>query len=261
MHKEITQQLPTYLKLLLCYRKTPTVIAMAILIIGSVFSSILLSDFDFREYFKLKKAKAVVTGVITNSYYTGISESIEDDGGYYYVNAYEYEYKVNTEDHKWVSYSRDSVKKIGEKVLISYNIDSPQYSVIKGFRYRATGTSILFILVPPIVAFIVLLFHIYKGVNYLIIINNGIITKGKLIKKETIKDSEDNISYKLNFTYYSDEKKKQRHVISIKTSDTSPFEDENREAIIFHKNSPNQSLMLDDLAILVSKYIKKNWLK
>jgi hypothetical protein len=261
MHKEITQQLPKSLKLLLCYRKTPTLVAFAILIIGGIFSIVQLSDFDFREFFKLKEEKAVTDGIITNSYYTGIKESIGEDEGYYFVNAYVYEYKVNKEDHKWVSYSRNSIKKVGEKVVVVYSVTSPQYSVIKGFRYRANGTSVLFLLVLPITSLLVLLLHVYKGLKYLKIINNGIITKGKLSKKKEIYDGDIITYYKLIFTYYTNDKNRKRYQTTVKTSHTKPFQDEGKEVIIYNKNNPNQSFLLDDLANPISKYIKNNWIK
>ena len=53
MHKEITQELPTSLKLLLCYRKTHSIIALVVFIVGSFFSTVQLWDFDFREFSKL----------------------------------------------------------------------------------------------------------------------------------------------------------------------------------------------------------------
>ena len=166
MHKEITQQLPASLKLFLCYRKIPTLIAILIFFVGGLFSIVQLSDFDFREYFKLNGNTAVVKGIITSSYYTGISGTIGDDEGTYYINAFVYEYVVAGESHKWISYSRSANKKTGDKVSIEYNIKSPQYSVIRGYNYRSNGVKALLLLLLPLASSILLLYHLYKGIKF-----------------------------------------------------------------------------------------------
>lgn len=260
-HTEITQELPNSLKVSLCYRRTPTLIALITLIISTIICVIQLWDFDFTEYFKLKKNTAQTTGIVTNSYYTGISGTIGDDEGTYYINAYVYEYKVNGEDHKWTSYSRSSYLKNGDKTYIIYNKESPQYSVIKGYNYKPNGTGALFLLVFPFVAILILLYHVYRGVTFLNIIRNGIITKGKLTKKKIVHDGDSGTYYKLTFSYFSDIEKKNRHEISVTTTNIKRFQDESKEAIIFNKTKPNKAVLVDNLAESVSKYIKKNWIK
>ncbi len=261
MHKEITQQLPTYLKLFLCYRKTPTLIAILVFFIGGLFSIVQLSDFDFREYFKLNGNTALVIGTITNSYYTGISGVIGDDEGTYYINAFVYEYIVKGENHKWTSYSRNSNKKAGDKVSIRYNIESSQYSVIKGYDYRPSGVSALFLLLFPITSIMLLLYHFYKGLRFNSIINKGIITTGKLTKKKVIHKGDSGTYTKLTFSYYSDVQKKCIHGISITTSNTTSYLGRQKKYIIFNKTNPKKALLLNDLASQVANYIKKNWTK
>ena len=257
LQKEITEELPGKLKLLLCYRRTPTLIALFILIFGGIICAVQLQDFDFIEYSKLKNNTAQTTGIVTNSYYTGISGTIGDDEGTYYINAYVYEYQVNGEFHKWVSYSRNSYLKNGSKTYIIYNKKAPQYSVIKGYNYRPNGTSVLFLLVFPFIAFLMLLYHVFRGIYFFNIIKNGIITKGKLSRKKIIHEGDSGTYYKLTFDYFSDSEKKNRHEVSVTTTNTKRFQD---ESIIFHKNKPNMSILVDDLADSVSKHIKKNWI-
>ena len=108
---------------------------------------------------------------------------------------------------------------------------------------------------------LVLLYHLFRGIKFNIIIKNGIITTGKITEKKVVHDGDAGTYYKLTFTYYSDEQNKNKHKTAVITSNLAPFQNEKKEFIIFNKKRPNQSLVLDNLAISVSKYIKKNWTK
>jgi len=260
MHKEITQQLPANLKLFLCYRKLPTLLAILVLFIGGLFSAIQLSDFDFREFFKLHTNTAVVKGTIAKSYYTGISGTIGDDEGTYYINAFVYDYDVKGEHHQWISYSRSANKKAGDKVSIEYNVASPQYSVIQGYDYRTNGANVLLLLLFPLAAISLLLYHVYKGISFNKTINNGVITTGKLSKKKVTYEGDYATYTKLTFSYFSDAKKKDKHKISVTTSDTAPFVKQGKTYIIFSKTNPKNALILNDLSSQIANYVKKNWI-
>lgn len=260
MQKEITEKLPLSLKILLAYRNTPTIIALLFLVLGLIFYFFYLKDFDFREYFKLKANLAQTTGVITKAYYTGVSNEIGDGEGTEYINAFEYEYKVASEDHKWISYSGSTPKKVGNKVLIEYNKNAPAYSVIQNYDARPNGNSVVLLLLFPLIGCILLSIDLMKGIKFFIIINNGIITKGKISQKKVLYTTESNKKYyRLIFRYYSDARNKIAHKTSILTGNIKAFQDESKELVIYHKNKPNMALILDDLAKPVSKYIKKNW--
>lgn len=260
MQKEITEKLPISLKILLAYRNTPTLIALLFLVLGLIFYFFYLKDFDFREYLNLKGNLAQTTGVITKAYYTGVSNEIGDGEGTEYINAFEYEYKVASEDHKWISYSGSTPKKVGNKVLIEYNKNAPAYSVIQNYDARPNGNSVVLLLLFPLIGCILLLIHLIKGIKFFIIINNGIITKGKISRKKVLYTTESNKKYyRLIFRYYSDATNKIAHKTSILTGNIKPFQDESKELVIYHKSKPNMALILDDLAKPVSQYIKKNW--
>ena len=260
MQKEITKKLPNSLKILLAYRNTPTLIALLFLIIGLIFYFFYLKDFDFREYFKLKGSLAQTTGIITKAYYTGVSNEIGDNEGIEYINAFEYEYKVANEDHKWLSYSGSAPKKVGDKVSIKYNKNAPAYSVIQNYDARPNGNSAVLLLLFPLIGFILLSLNLIKGIKFFIIINNGIITRGKIVQKKVLYTTDSNKKYyRLIFRYYSDSTNKNAHKTSILTGNIKQFQDESKELVIYHKNKPNMALILDDLAKPISKYIKKNW--
>lgn len=260
MQIEINKKLPTKLKLFLCYRKTPTLIALIILFISGTICISKLYDFDFIEYNKLRKNTKQTTATITNAYYTGISGSIGDDEGTYYINAFEYEYVVNGETHKWTSYSRNSNKKTGDNVIIQYNTESPQYSVINGYDYRPYGISVLLWLTLPLISLIILLYHIYKGVIFNNIIKTGIITSGKIAKKKVILDGDSGTYTKLTFSYTTNTQNKYK--TSIITSNTLPYlKRGGKQYIIFNKTNPKNALVLNNLSTQVITYIKKNWIK
>lgn len=257
---EITQKLPKSLKLLLCYRKRPTRNTLIVLIISIILCAFNLHDFDFREYNNLRTNTKKATATITNAYYTGISGTIGDDEGTYYINAFEYEYIVNGETHKWTSYSRSSNFKIGTKVYIKYNIDSPQYSVIIGYDYRPKGNSDLILLIIPIISIFILLYHIYKGIIFNDIIKTGIITSGKITKTKVVVSGDSTNYTKLTFSYNSDTKNNQEK--SITTSNTKPYlKRGGKQYIIYKKSNPKKALVLNNLSTQVATYIKKNWIK
>lgn len=258
-YKEINQEFPTKLKLQLGYRQTPTVVAIIAFVFGVLISITKLSDFDFREYYNLKFNTSVAIGKVTNAYYTGIHGTIGDDEGHYYINAFVYEYTINNELHKWLSYSRNATKKVGDKVYIKYNLNSPQYSVIKGYDYRPNGASAIYLLLIPSISFLILLYHMMKGIYFSKIINQGILTKGRLINKTIIVDGDTITYYQLTFEYFSDIRKKESQKISVITSETTRFLDQAKEYIIFNRKKPKQAVIVDNLPLPVSNYIKKHW--
>ncbi len=261
MFKEINQQLPWKYKTLLVYRRLPTIFALLILFMSYIFLIDTFKDFDLREYTYLHSNTSITSGKVTDVYYTGITESSGSDDEYYYydVMAYEYEYTVGKEYHKWTSYKRKSSLKIGSKVKIIYNKDNPAYSVISNYRYLPNGSPIGYLIIP-LIPLLILLFHVYKACRFHIILKKGIITKGRLLKKEDISSENEVLDrYKMTFGYYANPDKKERFTLNVKTSFTEKFEDERKELIVFHKNYPKHAFLVDDLPESVAKFIKKNW--
>jgi hypothetical protein len=116
------------------------------------------------------------------------------------------------------------------------------------------------LLLFPLIGFILLSLNLIKGIKFFIIINNGIITRGKIVHKKVLYTTESNKKYyRLTFSYYSDSTNKVAYKTSILTGNIKQFQDESKELVIYHKSKPNMALILDDLAKPISKYIKKNW--
>ena len=83
------------------------------------------------------------------------------------------------------------------------------------------------------------------------------ITQSKLANKKEIYAGDIAAYYKLTRSYCIVEEHKKRYKTFVETSNTESFQDESKESLICNKNSPNQSLLLYNLAVPVSKYIKK----
>jgi hypothetical protein len=253
MQKEIIQKLPTAKLLKLSYRPT-TILGLIFFIAGILFSSVFLNNLDFIELLKLNGNTKTTQGTVTNIFDTKMTINESE------VYGYEYEYQIANEYFKWQSFSSQTSANIGDSVTIKYCVDSPEYSVIKGYQTFEGGMSSLFVLIFPFIGAIFLFSNIRKGLNYSNIINNGILTYGNYSHKEaTQTEINGQTVYKLYFNY--EDRNKKKHTFVIKTHKTDRLTDEEKELIVYKKDSPNKALAVDDLPKSGSKYIKKNWIK
>ena len=94
----------------------------------------------------------------------------------------------------------------------------------------------------------------YKYSNY---INNSMIEDYTIKAKQELKLIEKR--YKKILTSNKNIRKKESQKISVITSETTRFLDQAKEYIIFNRKKPKQAVIVDNLPLPVSNYIKKHW--
>lgn len=253
MHKEIIRKLPISKKIFLFYRTT-TLFGLFFTLFGLFFCSIFLQGLDIKEIIKLNEELGEIQGTITNIFETKMT--VNDSR----IFEYQYEYNIKGESYLWQSFNGANSLEIGNSVTIEYNLNSPEYSVIKGYSSLKGGLWSLFVLIFPFIGILFLSFSVFRGASFLKIINNGVLTYGKFSHKEaTLTKVNGKTVYKLYFEFEA--RNKTRHTIKVKTHKTDRLTDEKEELMIYKKDTPNKTLLVDDLPKSVSSYIKKNWIK
>lgn len=253
MQKEIYQQLPTIQKLLI-YLKPITIFGVIFTVFGLVFCFVFLKDFDINEIVKMNGELKETKGVITNIYETNLSVNER------LILEYEYNYEVNNEKYIWKSYKYETQTQIGDSISVQYNIDAPEYSVIKNYNYFKGGFGLLFVLIFPVVGIAIIIFPFLKGKKHLAIIKNGILTYGTFSHQEaTMVQVNDQRVYALFFKY--EDKYNKEHIAKVKTHLTHRLRDDEKELIIYNKLDTTKALLVDDLSRPLAKFIKKNWVR
>lgn len=253
MHKDIIQKLPVSKKIFLFYRPT-TLFGLIFTVFGLFFCSVFLQGLDINEIIKLNGELGETQGTITNISET--SMTVNDSR----IFEYQYEYKVENTHYLWQSYNGFNSLEIGNSVPVEYNLSSPQYSIIKGYKNLMGGYGSLFVIIFPLIGILFLIASLSKGITFSKIINNGVLTHGKFSHKEaTSTEINGKTVYKLYFTF--EDRKNIKHTIKVKTHKTDRLTDENKELLIYKRDTPKETLLVDDLPKSVAKHIKKNWTK
>ncbi|MDB0614794.1 hypothetical protein PL372_04225 [Tenacibaculum dicentrarchi] len=163
-----------------------------------------MKNIDFRECFYLNINTNETKATITEVYFT----DIEDDQFQAMVKAYEFEYTIDKEYHRWVSYNSTANLKIGDEVNIIYNIEKPTYSVIKNFDYIPNGNPFFYYLIFPLITLFIFRLYIRNTVKEITILSNGIITEGRYLGKELYfsNNVKGESGYRIKFAYFSEDK-------------------------------------------------------
>ncbi|CAL2084847.1 conserved hypothetical protein [Tenacibaculum dicentrarchi] len=254
MHKKITKSLPINLKIRLLYRGFSTIFILILLYFSFLSLKSNMKNIDFRECFYLNINTNETKATITEVYFT----DIEDDQFQAMVKAYEFEYTIDKEYHRWVSYNSTANLKIGDEVKIIYNIEKPTYSVIKNFDYIPNGNPFFYYLIFPLITLFIFRLYIRNTVKEITILSNGIITEGRYLGKELYfsNNVKGKYSYRIKFAYFSEDKEIEYATTCLGTIKKIRTK---KVWIIYHKNNPKKALVVNSLPKSIAKHIKKNW--
>jgi len=116
----------------------------------------------------------------------------------------------------------------------------------------------LLVLIFPLVGILMLFFGSKKAVNSVIILKYGEVAKGKFISKESTNvEINDETVYKLKFEFTA--KDGQKYTTYAKTHKTHVLEDDEFEKLVYDKDEPENTVLLDTLPKYVRKYIEQEF--
>lgn len=245
----IKKTLPLSTRLSLLFNGNSGLIALALMLFGSMFSYNTISTLDLQEIIHLRNNVEIGDGEIIAIFET--NTSVDE------VSIYGYDYVFHSPigDLYWTSYMLGYEYDIGEKVKIEYNTIRPYVNRIQGMSNTLGG---LIYLIPLLVAFLWMIYNFFTGIRKIQTIKNGELAKGKLIDKQATPISiHETTVYKLTFSFIA--KDGESYETSIRTSKPEKLEDDRNKTLIYHKNNPNRALMLDGLPWSTGKVIKQRW--
>jgi len=209
---------------------------------GLIFVWVFTMQSDLTGWYHYSGELIEINGVVSSVSPTNVSVNNRK------VYKYDYSFEDNNGIfHKSASYSSKSSVSKGDRVLIEYPIDKPEFSRIKGMGHNMIGLFFgLFPLLFPMIGLVFIFFGIKKGLKANRLLRLGYFAEGKLEgKKRTNTRINDQTVYKFIFSFKDRYGNKQK--ITTKTHKTYALEDEINEKLLYNPNNPKEAIMFDTL--------------
>lgn len=199
------------------------------------------SDIDYEELIYLNFNTAIGKGKIVNIYETGVYRNDEP------VLGYEYIFYSSIGNFTWTSYGKKNNYKVGNFVPIKYHISKPHINRIEFLSVTPLGWFQYYLYLIP---FLVFLLFIVRGYRKYLIIKNGIVTDGLLIRRiKTNSESDDETVYKYFYKYSVKGVNYETYYKSTKSRG------ERSTPIVYHRKNPQKVVILCSLNIPVEEEI------
>ncbi|HEV7764365.1 MAG TPA: DUF3592 domain-containing protein [Thermoanaerobaculia bacterium] len=200
---------------------------------GFVFNA----DFSFATF---RGPYATVDGKVTKVESTNASQNKSR------VQANHYEYSVAGVTHTGVSYSNSQSVSPGESVTIEYAEGSPGKSRIAGMRRAIFSPAVAFVIIFPLVGFLILYFATRSGIKRNRLLREGVVAEGTFKSKAPTNVTVNGRRvYALTFDFVA--RDGQHHEVTTRTSDSSRLQDEDTEPLLYDPNDPTSAYLLDEM--------------
>lgn len=147
-------------------------------------------------------------------------------------------------EHRGESYSKSPPAELGSW-RVDYRGGDPSESQLAGMLRRSFSALVLIVLVFPIAGLALVIWQLHVARRDLRLLRYGAETRGKLVdKRETRVHVNDVPIMALTFEYDVDGT---RHTATVKTLDSRPLEDDEREAMLYDPHAPAHATTLDHL--------------
>jgi Protein of unknown function (DUF3592) len=205
---------------------------------GMLFFWIFVGNSDF-SYITLRNPERT-TGKVTRVEATGASENEVT------VIANHYEYSVAGRRLTGTSYTTGNGASEGEEVTVEYKPADPAKSRIAGMRTGQFGKGVLFVVIFPLVGFLILYFSSRGGLKRARLLKTGLFTTGKLIDKEpTNMTVNKQRVYELTFEFTARDGR--RCEAKARTHMPERLQDEHEEPLLYDPENPSEAFLLDEL--------------
>ncbi|MBN2891636.1 MAG: DUF3592 domain-containing protein [Bacteroidales bacterium] len=233
------------LKLKIMFKDVGFMIGMVFFATGTLFLLIFGSMINFNDL-KFSKNSPSVEGIITNSEMT--NSYVNDNVVYKYT--YEYTTK-NGATYTGVSYTTNNLH---ETVSIVYLENKPEISKIQNTTSGAFPVWVIFfILIFPIIGFVLLFSGYKKTTKWIDILKVGKISFGVFHRQESTGASvNDNQVYRMFFKFQVDDQEYEAYGETYRTYELT---DEQYEPLVYNPANPDEAIMVDGLPKSVRKIL------
>jgi hypothetical protein len=205
--------------------------------IGMLFCGFFADNADFS--FLTFHADAEARGRVTRVESTAASENKQP------VRALVYEYSVAGRTLTGTSYVTGQNLPEGAEVTVEYEESTPERSRISGMRRALFSPWAAFVVIFPLVGFVIMTACTAGGVRRNHLLREGILTTGKLLRRERTNVSVNKRPvWKLIFEFT--DRTGQRQETEVRTAMPSLLEDDAREPLLYDPNDPSTACLLDE---------------
>lgn len=229
------------LKLKIFFNNPFAVIGMAFFLFGSIFPIVFGSMVDFKSAFTFNETDPSVNGIVVSKEETSSTENKRR------IYDYGYEYNLNGKTYKAHSFARDQDIETGDSVIVQYVATNVELSRIQNMRAAPFN----FIVLPltcifPFIGLIFLIFSIRRGKKNIYLVQNGILTKGKVVRKEpTSTKVNKQTVYKVFFQFKTQDGNLQEAF--VRSHIIHNLGDEAEEPVVYDSQNPSEAVLLDSL--------------
>lgn len=229
------------LKLKIFFNGPLAVMGLCLFLFGSIFPIVFGSMADFKSVFTFNENDPATRGLLNDIRETANSENKRK------VFEYNYQYLVDNKTYTGTSFSAFSTLKFGDSANVQYIAKQPELSRIQGMRAAPFSFSVVpFTSIFPLVGFVFLIISLSSGKKNIYLVQNGILTDGRVTRKEPTNAKINNqIVYKIFFQYISQDGNLQESF--VKSHKLQKLGDELNEPLVYDSQNPSQAVLLDSL--------------
>jgi hypothetical protein len=229
------------LKLKIFFGNPFAAIGIAFFLFGSIFPTVFGSMVDFKSAFNFKDSDPSINGIVISKEETGNKENKRK------IYDYGYEYRLNGKTYTGHSFAKDEDIESGDSVIVQYVANEADLSRIQNMRAAPFNFWVLpLTCIFPLIGFIFLLVSINKARKNIYLVQNGILTKGKVVRKEpTNTKINKQTVYKVFFEFKTRDGNIQEAY--VRSHIVHNLGDEAEEPLVYDANEPSQAVLLDSL--------------
>lgn len=218
-------------------------------LIFSIFFIVVMGHFAAFNDFYISSNSPVTEGIVTFTEET--SASVNEQ------SVIKYHFKFTTEKTGRISgysYSEKESYAEGQTVTIQYNRNNPHIAVIKGTRTGEMPVWILLIMAPFfLIGLIFSYFAIKGGLRHLDLLANGVVTKGKYLRRESTNMSVNKRPvYKMFFSFKTPDGRS--FEMFSKTYQPERLTDDAEELLVYDPSTPQNAVAVDSLPKIVKQF-------
>lgn len=200
---------------------------------------------DFNSAFSFSDTDLFSKGVIVAKQATNSSENKHK------IYKYTYQYNLDGRAYSGDSFSTSQETNTGDTVKIRYIAKKPELSRIEGMRSAPFDIWVIpLAAIFPLIGLIFIILSMRRALKNIHLVQNGILTYGKVIRTEATKSTVNNKRiYKVFFQFKSHDGN--LHEAFNKTHQTYNLGDEEKEPLVYDAQNPSKAILLDTLPVKI----------
>ncbi len=229
------------LKFKIFFGNPMAIIGIVFFLFGSIFPIVFGSMADFKSAFTFKKTDPSVNGIVVSKEETASKENKRR------IYDYGYEYHLNGKVYTGHSFAKDQDIEQGDSIIIQYVPNDLALSRIQNMRSAPFSFWILPLTgIFPLIGLIFLIFSIRSAKKNIYLVQNGILTKGKVLRKEPTSTKVNNQTvYKVFFQFKTQDGNLQEAF--VRSHKAHNLGDEAEEPVVYDSQDPSSAVLLDAL--------------